>query len=131
MTNEPTGGQRRNLAIPPALLRAVEQAVGAEIRPLMDELAAIVAESRAVLEQLKSEDGLTNLQLREELKRCKQKLRYAESRVADLESSVNVWRKNSELHEASNTKLQDELAKVKYEIGALRSIIENSEGPIA
>lgn len=129
MTNEPQGGQQRNLSIPPALLQAVETAVGKEIRPLMDELASIIAESKAVLEQLKSDDGLTSVQLREELKRCKQKLQYAESKIADLESSVRVWRKNSEMNEANNTKLQDELANVRYEIGALRSIIDNKDRP--
>ena len=130
MTNETTGGQRRDLSVPPALLQAVGSAVGKEVRPLMDELAAIVAESKDVLEQLKSDDGLTNLQLREELKRCKQKLSYAENKIADLESSVRVWRKNSEIHEDSNKKLQDELSKLSYEVGALRSIIENNEGPV-
>lgn len=131
MVNEPQGGPQRNLAIPPALLLAVEAAVGKQIRPLMEELASIIAESKSVLEQLKTDDGLTNLQLRDELKRCKQKLNYAESKIADLESAVRVWRKNSEMNEANNTKLQDELAEVKYEIGALRSIIENKGGPSA
>ena len=129
MSNEPTGG--KNLSIPPELRQAVEIGIRKEIRPLMDELAEIVAESRAILDQLRSDDGLTNIQLRDELKRCKQKLSYAENKIADLESSVRVWRKNSEMNEANNTKLQDELAKVKYEIGALRSIIENNEGPQA
>lgn len=131
MTNEPTGGQRRDLSVPPALLQAVEVAVGKEVRPLMDELAVIITESKAVLEQLKSDDGLTNMQLREELKRCKQKLQYAENRIADLEQSVIVYRENANRRGKDIAVLEQKLSELTYEISALRSVIDNRGGAVA
>jgi septal ring factor EnvC (AmiA/AmiB activator) len=120
-----SNGDNARRDIPPGVKQAVENAVRKEIHPLMAELSAVLEESKAVLAQLKSDDGLMSLQRKEELERCKKRLYYAEGKIKDLESSVAAHTEVSRRRKEDVESMKNQIAELVAEIGLLRSVVDN------
>ena len=113
---QPAAGGKNSL--PPGIKQAIHHAIAVELRPLVEQLTAVI-------EELRSDDSLANLQRREELERCKKRLMYAENKIKDLESALTAHMEVSARRQGDIESLRDELAEVAASVAFLKSVEDN------
>lgn len=117
MINDDKGGNGRN-SLPPGLRQALEALFKKYIDPIVDRLDALAL-------SLKSADAREVVNLREELRRCRDENKAQGYELVELKTKVGMFEDSSKRWREKYEKLDNEHADQKLLVALLESKLRN------